>query len=49
MSPTSWSTVPERAWQPAISADGTELREHAEVVEITDLRRPVRLAARDVG
>ena len=29
--------VPERAWQPAISADGTELREHAEVVEITDL------------
>ena len=29
--------VPERAWQPAISADGSELREHAEVVEITDL------------
>jgi hypothetical protein len=29
-------TVPERAWQPAISADGTELREHAEVVEITE-------------
>jgi hypothetical protein len=28
--------VPERAWTPAISADGTELREHAEVVEITD-------------
>jgi hypothetical protein len=28
--------VPERAWQPAISADGAELREHAEVVEITD-------------
>jgi Transposase DDE domain group 1 len=29
--------VPERAWQPALSADGAELREHAEVVEITDL------------
>jgi hypothetical protein len=29
--------VPESAWQPAISADGAELREHAEVVEITDL------------
>ena len=28
--------VPERAWQPAISADGAELREHAEVVEITN-------------
>jgi hypothetical protein len=28
--------VPERAWQPAISADGTEFREHAEVVEITN-------------
>ena len=28
--------VPERAWRPAISADGSELREHAEVVEITD-------------
>jgi hypothetical protein len=27
--------VPERAWRPAISADGSELREHAEVVEIT--------------
>ena len=41
--------VPERAWQPAISADGAELREHAEVVEITDLRRPVRLARRGAG
>jgi hypothetical protein len=29
--------VPKRAWQPAISADGAELREHAEVVEISDL------------
>jgi hypothetical protein len=29
--------APEAAWQPAISADGAELREHAEVVEITDL------------
>ena len=29
--------VPEQAWIPAISADGSELREHAEVVEITDL------------
>jgi hypothetical protein len=29
--------VPQRAWQPAISADGSELREHAEVVEITEL------------
>jgi hypothetical protein len=28
--------VPERAWQPAISADGAEWREHADVVEITD-------------
>jgi len=28
--------VPERAWQPAISADGAELREYAEVVEITN-------------
>ena len=28
--------VPERAWRPAISADGSELREHAEVIEITD-------------
>jgi hypothetical protein len=29
-------TVPESAWVPAISADGADLREHAEVVEITD-------------
>jgi Transposase DDE domain group 1 len=27
--------LPEAAWQPAISADGSEWREHAEVVEIT--------------
>lgn len=27
--------VPGRAWQPAISADGAEYREHADVVEIT--------------
>lgn len=29
--------VPESEWQPAISADGTEWRDHAEVVEITHL------------
>ncbi len=29
--------VPKRAWQPAISADGGEWRDHAEVVEITHL------------
>ena len=29
--------VPERAWRPAISADGTDWRDHAEVAEITDL------------
>jgi hypothetical protein len=29
--------VPEAAWIPAISADGSELREHAEVAEITEL------------
>ena len=29
--------VPKRSWSPAISADGVEWREHAEVVEITDL------------
>jgi hypothetical protein len=28
--------VPERAWTPAISADGAEWRDHAEVVEITE-------------
>ncbi len=30
-------TVPPRRWRPAISADGTEEREGAEVAEITDL------------
>lgn len=30
-------TVPEAAWQPAINADGSDWREHAEVAEITDL------------
>ena len=29
--------VPKQAWSPAISADGTHWREHAEVVEITHL------------
>ena len=29
--------VPERAWRPALGADGTEFREHAEVTEITRL------------
>ena len=29
--------LPKRAWSPAISADGTDWREHAEVVEITHL------------
>ena len=29
--------VPEAAWQPAISADGSEWRRHAEVVEIACL------------
>ncbi len=29
--------VPKRAWSPAISADGTGWRDHAEVVEITHL------------
>jgi len=29
--------VPKRAWSPAISADGTEWRDHAEVAEITHL------------
>jgi len=28
---------PERVWQPALSADGIQEREHAEVTEITDL------------
>jgi hypothetical protein len=30
-------TVPNQAWQPAISADGSELRDHADVTEITHL------------
>lgn len=29
--------VPETGWQPAVSADGAEWRDHAEVVEITHL------------
>jgi hypothetical protein len=29
--------LPEAAWQPAISADGANWRDHAEVAEITDL------------
>lgn len=29
--------VPKRSWSPAISADGTDWRDHAEVVEITHL------------
>jgi hypothetical protein len=29
--------LPEWAWQPAISADGRDWREHAEIAEITDL------------
>jgi hypothetical protein len=29
--------IPKRAWQPAISADGTDWREHGEVAEITHL------------
>jgi hypothetical protein len=29
--------LPRRAWQPAISANGTDWREHAQVAEITDL------------
>ena len=29
--------VPKQAWQPAITADGSDWREHAEVTEITDL------------
>ena len=28
--------VPAECWQPALSADGTELRDHAEVAEITE-------------
>lgn len=29
--------LPERAWQPAITADGADERDHAEVTEITEL------------
>ena len=29
--------VPDKLWQPALSADGSELRDHAEVAEITAL------------
>jgi hypothetical protein len=29
--------LPKRAWQPAITADGSDWRDHAEVAEITDL------------
>jgi Transposase DDE domain group 1 len=29
--------LPNRAWRPAISADGSDWRDHAEVAEITDL------------
>jgi hypothetical protein len=29
--------VPKRKWQPAISPDGSELRDHGEIIEITDL------------
>jgi hypothetical protein len=29
--------LPQRAWQPAITADGTDWRDHAEVAEITHL------------
>ena len=30
-------TLPKQAWQPAITADGSDWREHAEVTEITHL------------
>jgi hypothetical protein len=30
-------SLPDKAWQPAISADGSDERDHAEVTEITDL------------
>ena len=33
--------VPKRAWSPAISADGSEWRDHGEVVEITHLVRDI--------
>lgn len=38
--------IPQRAWTPAISADGSEWREHAEVVEITHLVNDVFNTAR---
>jgi hypothetical protein len=31
------TAVPQQRWRPAVSADGTDLREGAEVAEITDL------------
>jgi Transposase DDE domain group 1 len=34
---TACLSVPKRRWQPAITADGTDEREDAEVAEITDL------------
>ena len=39
--------VPKRAWSPAISADGSDWRDHAEVVEITDLVGDVFDTTRD--
>ena len=38
--------LPDRAWQPAISADGTEWREHGEVAEITHLVHDVFASTR---
>lgn len=29
-------SVPKRRWQPAVTADGSDMREHATVVEVTD-------------
>jgi hypothetical protein len=29
--------IPKRAWTPAVTADGSDWRDHAEVVEVTDL------------
>ena len=43
---TACLTVPARRWRPAITADGTDEREGAEVAEITDL---VDLSAWPVG
>jgi hypothetical protein len=39
--------VPKRAWSPAISADGSDWRDHAEVVEITDLVQDLFDTTRD--